>query len=206
MERKETPAGRKYDAWFIDGQQVGTLGAVMQAGQRFEDPSQIDFLGVWEDVRLGAYDPQAMIKENEMDGVWGSCLQPSQGLFWYRRRRGSVRGAGALREAGTRRRVHPGDPAGGPALSPSDLRAVLVDGAGRRHPAAAAHRDTAWRCPGVRVHHERRRAQRRGPTSRTRSRPGRSRATSLIASSRARPRPTSARSPRRTPRGCSASR
>ena len=38
------------------GQQVGTLGAVMQAGQRFEDPSQIDFLGVWEDVRKGAYD------------------------------------------------------------------------------------------------------------------------------------------------------
>ncbi|MCI0435784.1 MAG: hypothetical protein L0271_19400, partial [Gemmatimonadetes bacterium] len=29
-------------------------------------------------------DPQAMIKENEMDGVWGACLQPSQGLFWYR--------------------------------------------------------------------------------------------------------------------------
>ena len=68
----------------IDGQQVGTLGAVMQAGQRFEDPSQIDFLGMWEDVRLGAYDPHAMIKENEMDGVWGACLQPSQGLFWYR--------------------------------------------------------------------------------------------------------------------------
>jgi hypothetical protein len=84
MERMETPAGRKYDAWFIDGQQVGTLGAVMQAGQRFEDPSQIDFLGVWEDVRLGAYEPAAMVKENEMDGVWGACLQPSQGLFWYR--------------------------------------------------------------------------------------------------------------------------
>jgi hypothetical protein len=57
MERLETPKGRKYDAWFIDGQQAGTLGAVMQAGQRFEDPSQIDFLGMWEDVRLGAYDP-----------------------------------------------------------------------------------------------------------------------------------------------------
>jgi len=84
LERLETPAGRKFDAWVIGGQQVGTLGAVMQAGQRFEDPSQIDFLGMWEDVRLGAYDPQAMIKENEMDGVWGSCLQPSQGLFWYR--------------------------------------------------------------------------------------------------------------------------
>ena len=57
LERLETPTGRKFDSWVIDGQPVGTLGAVMQAGQRFEDPSQIDFLGVWEDVRLGAYDP-----------------------------------------------------------------------------------------------------------------------------------------------------
>jgi predicted TIM-barrel fold metal-dependent hydrolase len=84
MERRRTPAGREYDAWVINGMQVGTLGAVMQAGQRFEDPSQIDFLGVWTDVRKGAYDPQAMLAENEEDGVWGSCLQPSQGLFWYR--------------------------------------------------------------------------------------------------------------------------
>jgi predicted TIM-barrel fold metal-dependent hydrolase len=84
MERRKTPNGRDYDAWVIGGMQVGTLGAVMQAGQRFEDPSQIDFLGLWEDVRKGAYDPHAMITENEEDGVWGSCLQPSQGLFWYR--------------------------------------------------------------------------------------------------------------------------
>jgi predicted TIM-barrel fold metal-dependent hydrolase len=84
MERRKTPGGREYDAWMLDGMQVGTLGAVMQAGQRFEDPSQIDFLGVWEDVRKGGYDPHAMIRENEEDGVWGSCLQPSQGLFWYR--------------------------------------------------------------------------------------------------------------------------
>ena len=25
-----------------------------------------------------------MIRENEEDGIWGSVLQPSQGLFWYR--------------------------------------------------------------------------------------------------------------------------
>ena len=68
----------------LDGTQVGTLGAVMQAGQRFEDPSQIDFLGLWEDVRKGAYDADAMLVENEEDGIWGSVLQPSQGLFWYR--------------------------------------------------------------------------------------------------------------------------
>jgi len=84
MERRRTPTGREYDAWILSGSQVGTLGAVMQAARRFEDPSQIDFLGVWEDVRKGAYDPHAMIAENEEDGVWGSCVQPSQGLFWYR--------------------------------------------------------------------------------------------------------------------------
>ena len=39
IERHKTPAGREYDAWMLDGVQVGTLGAVMQAGQRFEDPS-----------------------------------------------------------------------------------------------------------------------------------------------------------------------
>ncbi len=84
MERRKTPSGRDYDAWMLDGQQVGTLGALIQAGQRFEDPTQIDFLGVWEDVRKGAYDADAMIRENEEDGIWGSVLQPSQGLFWYR--------------------------------------------------------------------------------------------------------------------------
>jgi len=84
MERRKTPNGREYDAWVLEGMQVGTLGAVMQAGQRFDDPSQIDFLGLWEDVRKGAYNADAMLRENEEDGVWGSVLQPSQGLFWYR--------------------------------------------------------------------------------------------------------------------------
>ena len=31
MERRKTPAGREYDAWMLDGQQVGTLGAVSTA-------------------------------------------------------------------------------------------------------------------------------------------------------------------------------
>ncbi len=84
MQRQQTPTGRDYDAWFIDDMQVGTLGAVIQAGQRFEDPSAIDFLGVWEDVRKAAYEPDPMLKELAEDGVWGACLQPSQGLFWYR--------------------------------------------------------------------------------------------------------------------------
>ena len=90
MERRKTPIGREFDAWTLDGMQVGTLGAVIQAGQRFEDPSQIDFLGTWQDVRKGAYNAHSMIVENEEDGVWGSVLQPSQGLFWYRIRDGKL--------------------------------------------------------------------------------------------------------------------
>ena len=32
LERLETPAGRKFDSWVIDGKAAGTLGAVIQAG------------------------------------------------------------------------------------------------------------------------------------------------------------------------------
>jgi predicted TIM-barrel fold metal-dependent hydrolase len=84
MERHRTRTGQEYDAWYLEGMRVGTVGSVIQAGRRFEDPGSIDFLGVWEDVRKGAYDPHAMLEELELDGVWGACLQPSQGLFWYR--------------------------------------------------------------------------------------------------------------------------
>src|SRR4030095_7331423 len=84
MERHRTRTGREYDAWYFDGTRVGTVGSVIQAGKRFEDPSSIDLLGVWEDVRKAAYEPHAMLDELEVDGVWAACLQPSQGLFWYR--------------------------------------------------------------------------------------------------------------------------
>jgi predicted TIM-barrel fold metal-dependent hydrolase len=84
MERHRTRNGQEYDAWYFEGVRVGTVGSVIQAGKRFEDPSSIDFLGLWEDVRKAAYEPHAMLAELERDGVWGACLQPSQGLFWYR--------------------------------------------------------------------------------------------------------------------------
>jgi len=84
MERHRNRTGQEYDAWYFDGVRVGTVGSVIQAGRRFEDPGSIDFLGVWEDVRKAAWDPHAMLGELEADGVWGACLQPSQGLFWYR--------------------------------------------------------------------------------------------------------------------------
>ncbi len=83
MKRQKTPSGVDFDAWFIDDLQVATLGAVTQAGQRFKDTSKIDFVSTWEEVRKGAYEPNAMLKELEIDGIWGAIIQPSQGLFWY---------------------------------------------------------------------------------------------------------------------------
>jgi predicted TIM-barrel fold metal-dependent hydrolase len=83
IKRHTTPQGAESDAWFIGDQQVVSLGAVTQAGRRFDDPEKIDFVGIWEDVREGAYQPDAMLKELAIDGVWGAVVQPSQGLFWY---------------------------------------------------------------------------------------------------------------------------
>ena len=83
IQRRKTPNGKEYDAWFVGDLQVGQLGAVVQAGKRFEDPSQIDQLGV-EDVPKAGYDPHYFVKGLEEDGVWGALVQPSQGLFWYR--------------------------------------------------------------------------------------------------------------------------
>ena len=57
------------------------LGAVMQAGQRFEDPSQIDFLGLWEDVRKGAYNADAMLVENEEDKCGARCCSLARVYF-----------------------------------------------------------------------------------------------------------------------------
>ena len=54
MERHRTRTGQEYDAWYFEGMRVGTVGSVIQAGRRFEDPGSIDFLGVWEDVRKAA--------------------------------------------------------------------------------------------------------------------------------------------------------
>jgi len=84
VERRKTPSGKVYDAWILNGLQVFSVAASAQAGKRFEDQNQIDLLGTWEDVRKAAYDPHEMIKDLEIDGVWGACLQPSQGVNWYR--------------------------------------------------------------------------------------------------------------------------
>ena len=75
MRKVTNDSGKVVMLGFGD-QQVVTLGAVTQAGRRFEDPSELDFVEVWEDVREGAYKPDEMLEELAMDGVWVlSCNQ-----------------------------------------------------------------------------------------------------------------------------------
>ena len=63
LERHRTRQGREYDAWYLNGMRCGTVGSVIQAGKRFEEPGSLDFLGLWEDVKKAAYEPHAMIEE-----------------------------------------------------------------------------------------------------------------------------------------------
>ena len=58
IKRYTTEDGKEADAWFLGDVQVATLGAVTQAGRRFEDASSLDFVSIWEDVREGAYQPR----------------------------------------------------------------------------------------------------------------------------------------------------
>ena len=84
LVRTETSSGREYDAWFLDGQELITLGAFTQTAMRFEDPARIDFMATWEDVRKGAYDPHEMIKDLEQDGIWGALVFSSIGAMLSR--------------------------------------------------------------------------------------------------------------------------
>ena len=80
----KTSTGREYDAWFLDGSELVTLGAFTQTAVRFDDPSRIDFMAKWEDVRKGGYDADEMVKDLEQDGVWGALIYPSVGIFFCR--------------------------------------------------------------------------------------------------------------------------
>ena len=69
-----------FDQWYCDGVAFGNIGSNQQAGVRFEDPEKLVRKGVMETVRLGGLDPDAHVKDMDLDGIAGSVLYPSQGL------------------------------------------------------------------------------------------------------------------------------
>ncbi len=72
------------DWWFVDGMKTMSFLGI-QAGDRFEkDATELRTSGEFGEVRPAAYDPAAYLAENELDGIWGSVIYPSQGLIIYR--------------------------------------------------------------------------------------------------------------------------
>ena len=72
------------DWWLSDHKQTGPVGAVTQAGLRFERPEDIVREGSFADVLPGAYIPSEHVKDMDADGVYGGIVYPSIGLALYR--------------------------------------------------------------------------------------------------------------------------
>ncbi len=71
------------DWWFVDGYRTNSFQGGAQPGKRFENPEDLKPAARFEDVRTGAYQPEAHLKDNEADGVYGSVLYPTEGLLLF---------------------------------------------------------------------------------------------------------------------------
>lgn len=72
-----------HDQWVADGAKFGTFGVTAQAGVRFDDPKKIRMTGTQDEVREGAYNPHAHIRDMDADGVSGDVVYPTQSLTLY---------------------------------------------------------------------------------------------------------------------------
>ncbi|MBV9660577.1 MAG: amidohydrolase family protein [Acidimicrobiales bacterium] len=71
------------DYWVLEDDVKGTVaGNSTGAGDRFDWDSRPP-RQTFEDIRPGAYDPEAFLSDNEQDGVWGAVLYPTQALLYY---------------------------------------------------------------------------------------------------------------------------
>jgi predicted TIM-barrel fold metal-dependent hydrolase len=71
------------DWWIVDGQRTNSFQGGTQAGKRFEHHDEVKPAGRFADVRPGAYLPDAHLKDNEADGIYGSVMYPTEGLQLY---------------------------------------------------------------------------------------------------------------------------
>ena len=73
------------DWWYVDRDlSLGSLGVLVGAGIRFDDPSKISFRGTIEGGPRGGFDPDEHIRDMDMDGVDGEVVYPSIGLRLFR--------------------------------------------------------------------------------------------------------------------------
>ena len=75
--------GDPYDQWYCDGEGVGVLGGISQAGKRYSNPEDITLEGSFAEVPPGGYNPHAHVQDLDVDGVYADVLYPSIGLNLY---------------------------------------------------------------------------------------------------------------------------
>jgi predicted TIM-barrel fold metal-dependent hydrolase len=75
--------GDDADWWIIDGQRMFSFSCATKAGVRFDDQQGLLVEYRFDEVRRGSHDPLAHLRDNEIDGVWGSVLYPSVGTMLY---------------------------------------------------------------------------------------------------------------------------
>lgn len=71
------------DWWFVDGYRTNSFQGGAQPGKRFEKPEELRPAARFDEVRPGAYLPEAHLQDNEADGVYGSVLYPTEGLLLF---------------------------------------------------------------------------------------------------------------------------
>ncbi len=72
-----------YDQWLVDNQPIGTIGGASTAGMRFTNPEEIRLEGSFDDVLLGGYDPDAHVKDLDLDGIYADYLYSSVATNMY---------------------------------------------------------------------------------------------------------------------------
>ena len=72
------------DQWYCDGLAFGDLGTTQQFGLRFEEPENLSTRGRMDTQPLGGLDPDAHVRDMDLDGIDGGVLYPSQGLSMFR--------------------------------------------------------------------------------------------------------------------------
>jgi predicted TIM-barrel fold metal-dependent hydrolase len=72
------------DWWFVDGVRTNSFQGGAQAGVRFESQDALRPAARFREVRPGAYQPEAFLRDNEGDGVHGAVIYPTEGLQLFR--------------------------------------------------------------------------------------------------------------------------
>ena len=71
------------DRWYADGVRLGSGLGGAETGVRFERPEELRSEAKMEEVRPGAYEPDAKIADMDREGVFGEVIFPTIGMFMY---------------------------------------------------------------------------------------------------------------------------